>query len=194
LENSFEDCNVITIEQLRLIEIDVFGHFHKRSLVFATDHLFRIDVNNFIHIEEVSLDATAIDSILDSLMPSYGAMPVSGIDSFISFPQLKNYSWNSYMMESYCRHLSERYHFVSFYPILGKHNDNSSNVGAIVDSKHGNDYFDVLATVVSSVNIELTASSVGTYLSEMRYISRKKDEMIYEIISRAKLLKGGFNV
>lgn len=184
LESFLKDNSTITIDELTAFENKIMGNYHKRSLYYASANMVRINQTTFVRSDLIEFDVDTIDKLIDNYIPAIGVMPISGIPSFLQFPEIYNTPWNDFLLESFCRNYSFKYRFSSFAPIIGKNKDHMRNVGAIVDKSIILDYVDLLSYVVAREDLELSSACIANYLFDQGYIGRK-DKVVDIILSKA---------
>ena len=96
---------------------------YKEIIEVANTVMVRIDKDNFIAESLVKFDVNRIDEVLDHIIKA-DFMGMKEFTTFSLFPYCE-YSWNLFLLESYCRRFSKKYKYVA-------RQSNSSNSGAIV--------------------------------------------------------------
>jgi len=171
----------LTLDELIELEKVINGRVNSQSLFVAYDTMIRIDKRTFVGDDEIRFNIEAVDSAL-GLFVRKDVIPLQAVTSFTSFPYINGYSWNLYLIESYCRRFSKRF----MYQCLSV---NSRNVGAIFQRSAGfTDYAEVLAAVVANAGIELDTINVGNFLFESGYIARRTS-VISDVITKAQVLR-----
>jgi len=171
----------LTLDELIELEKVINGRVNSQSLFVAYDTMIRIDKRTFVSDDEIRFDSEAVDAAL-GLFVRKDVIPLQAVTSFTSFPYINGYSWNLYLIESYCRRFSKRF----MYQCLSV---NSRNVGAIFKRSAGfTDYAEVLAAVVANAGIELDMIKVGDFLFDSGYIARRTS-VISDVITKAQVLR-----
>ena len=171
----------LTLDELIELEKVINGRVNSQSLFVAYDTMIRIDKRTFVSDDEIRFDSEAVDAAL-GLFVRKDVIPLQAVTSFTSFPYINGYSWNLYLIESYCRRFSKRF----MYQCLSV---NSRNVGAIFQRSAGfTDYAEVLAAVVANARIELDMIKVGDFLFDSGYIARRTS-VISDVITKAQVLR-----
>lgn len=173
--------NRLTLDDLVAVEVAINGSNHRQSLLAAYNNMVRIDRDTFVGDGEIHFDIDAADAALD-LFVQGNIIPLRMVTSFTSFPYMDGYTWNLFLLESYCRRFSKRYTFQCL-------SVNSNNVGAIFKkSANFADYTEALAFAVAYAPLELNNKDVGDYLLENGYIARRRN-VIVDVVARAQLLR-----
>lgn len=171
----------VMLDELIELEEVINGRVNSQSLFVAYDTMIRIDKRTFVGDDEIRFDIEAVDAVL-GLFVREDVIPLQAVTSFTSFPYINGYSWNLYLIESYCKRFSKRF----MYQCLSV---NSSNVGAIFQrSACFTDYAEVLAAVVANAGIELDTTNVGNFLFDSGYIARRTS-VISDVITKAQVLR-----
>lgn len=170
----------ITIAQLNKYETEITGCHHGRGISAAYDTMVRVDKEKFVCTDALAFDIAQTDWAL-SLFAMDNVIPLKAVTSFTSFPYIKGYGWNLYLLESFCRNYSKKYRFQSLFV-------NSKNVGAIYPANRNyNEYTDVLAEAVMKANIPLLLEDVGSFLCDNGYVARRT-VAIGDVITRAQAM------
>lgn len=170
----------ITIAQLNKYETEITGCHHGRGISAAYDTMVRVDKEKFVCTDALAFDIAQTDWAL-SLFAMDNVIPLKAVTSFTSFPYIKGYGWNLYLLESFCRNYSKKYRFQSLFV-------NSKNVGAIYPANRNyNEYTDVMAEVVMKANIPLSFEDVGSFLCDNGYVARRT-VAIGDVITRVQAM------
>ena len=173
----------LTREELADFAKEINGETNGQILGIAYDTMIRVDKETFVSDGKIDFDIEATDNALDLFIHS-GIIPLKAISSFTSFPYIDGYSWNWFLLESYCRRFSKRFMYKSL-------SNNNENVGAIYQKSLGFEHYtDVLAEAVAASNIELTEQTVGDYLFENRYVARRTGK-VSTVVQKARTLRNG---
>lgn len=150
------------------------------SLGAAYSTMIRVDKERFVSKNSFSLDVAAIDSVL-ALFVRDEIIPLRSVNSFTSFPEVAGYTWNLYLLDSYCKHFS-----VQFQSMGGP--AKSKPVGAIFPARmQFSSYDDLLSRVAAKSNIALNADEVSGFFTENAYTLRKIDAN--SIIAKAQEIR-----
>lgn len=150
------------------------------SLGAAYSTMIRVDKERFVSKDSLLLDIDAIDSVL-ALFVRDKIIPLKSVNSFTSFPEVSGYTWNLYMLDSYCKHFSVRFQSIGG-PAKTK------PVGAIFPAQmQFCSYDDLLARVAAKSNITLNADEVSRFFTDNAYTLRKIDAN--SIVAKAQELR-----
>lgn len=142
--------------------------------------MIRINKDTFLSKEKIEFNITKTDAVLDIFIQN-DIIPLIKINSFTSFPYIDGIPWNSFLLDSYCKHYSKKYCSMGG-PSKKK------PVGAIFPSyMRFSTYDELLSQVVANANIQLTNESVNDYLLKRAFILRKKD--VKKIIAKAQEIR-----
>lgn len=171
----------LTLDELCNCEKEITGYVNNQSLAAAYRSMIRINRDTFVSDSKIKFDVAATDCALDRFVPG-DVIPLRGVTSFMSFPFVNGFPWNSFMLESYCRRFSDRFEFQCL-------TVNSLSVGAIFrkTAKFAN-YAEVLAAAVASEQIELSPKDVGDYLVGRGYIARRTN-FVADVVAQAHLVR-----
>lgn len=147
------------------------------SLSSAYSTMIRVDKERFVSKDSIFFDITSIDAAL-ALFVRDEIIPLKSVNSFTSFPEVIGYIWNSFLLDSYCKHFSVRFKSMGG-PAKSK------PVGAIFPAyMQFNNYDDLLSRVAAKSNIALNADEVSRFFTENAYTLRKIDAS--SIIAKAQ--------
>lgn len=167
----------LTLDELCDCEKEITGYVNNQSLAAAYRSMIRINRDTFVSDSEIQFDVAATDCALDRFVHG-DVIPLRGVTSFMSFPYVSGFPWNSFMLESYCRRFSERFEFQCL-------TVNSLNIGAIFKKTVSfASYAEVLASAVANELIDLTPKEVGDYLVERGYIARRTN-FVADVVEQA---------
>lgn len=173
----------ISVEELfEQWEIRTGTHRQAEPLDIAYSVMIRVDAERFVSDEQVIFNEASIDKILDTLVQGE-AIGMKEITSFALFPDC-NYSWNLYLIESFCRRFSKTFKYMAV-------TTNSRNAGAIVRKECNYDYHTLLAHVLAVKGIALSDEIVMDYLYDNGYIARHSYKYIQDLIELASELREG---
>lgn len=169
----------ITIEKIESYEQDISGRFiHGLSAAF--DAMVRVDKNTFVHRDLLSFDIDATDRAI-ALYVKNGIYPLTDVSSFTSFPYIEGYSWNVFLLDSFCAHYSKKYRSIGG-PAQ------KDIIGAIYPAEMKiSSYSDLLAQVAADSGLELTDSNISNYFSKHKYLLRKSN--INEVLAKAQKIR-----
>jgi len=172
----------LTLNELKDFEKEINDSTQSQSLYVAYNTMVRTDKDTFVSDSAIDFDIDAIDNALARFI-HIDVMPLRVVTSFISFPYIDGYSWNLFLLESYCRRFSKRYKFQCL-------SVTSQNVGAIYLKSAGfADYTAVLAAAVADAkDVRLDFKDVGFFLFENGYVARRRN-VIYDVITQARILR-----
>jgi len=160
----------LTLESLVTFEKDLTGGFHSVSLFIAHDYMVRTNADTFVNDSEISFDVVATDEMLKLFFDS-DVIPLQAVTSFTSFPHIDGYSWNWFLLESFCRRFSNEFSYQCL-------SVNNKNVGALYRKGQAfSDYIDILAYAVVKANVNLTENDIGDFLFEKRYIAVRSNSL-----------------
>lgn len=169
----------ITVEEIEAYEREVSGNF-AYGLSAAVDSMVRIDKNTFVHRDLISFDIDAVDRAV-ALYAKNDIFPIADIPSFTSFPYVEGYSWNVFLLDSFCSHYSKKYRSIGGPAQKGI-------IGAIypIGMKYSN-YSELLARVAADSGLELTDEIISNYFSKHKYLLRKSN--INEVLAMAQEIR-----
>lgn len=171
----------LTLNELLDFERDINGSIHSQALFVAYDTMIRVDEDTFVSDFEIEFDSVAIDNTI-ALFAKSEIIPIRAITSFTSFPYIEGYSWNLFLLESYCRRFSKQYEFQCL-------SVSSKNVGAIIPKfMNLGDYVSVLAMAVAKADLELEEKEVADFLFYSGYVARRTN-IIAEIVTKARIVR-----
>lgn len=183
IESFCKSKREITLEELfEQWEIRTGTHRQAEPLEIAYSVMVRVDANRFVTDEQVIFDEASIDNVLDTLINGE-AIGLKEITSFALFPDC-NFSWNLYLIESFCRRFSKTFKFMTV-------TTNSRNAGAIVRKECKYEYHTLLAHMLASKEVVLSEDIVMDYLYDNGYIARHSYKHMKELIELASALREG---
>lgn len=169
----------ITVDEIESYEREVSGNF-AYGLGAAFDSMVRIDKNTFVHRDLISFDIDAVDRAI-ALYAQNAICPIADIPSFTSFPYVEGYSWNVFLLDSFCSHYSKKYRSIGGPAQKGI-------IGAIYPaSMNYSNYSDLLARVAADSGLELTDEIISNYFSKHKYLLRKSN--INEVLAMAQEIR-----
>lgn len=156
--------NSANIYELQKYEISIMD----KALYYLTaayDTMIRISQDTFVSKNKICFNIEAVDNAIE-LFSQGKIIPITSIQSFSSFPNVDGYVWNSFLLDSYCKHISHGFKSLGgpgkIYP-----------VGAVFPSSMKiNSYQELLAKVVVQEKIELKSEEINLFLLSHSYILR----------------------
>lgn len=134
-------------------------------LIAAYETMIRVTKDIFVSRTEICFYVESVDNAIE-LFSQGKIIPITSIQSFSSFPNINGYVWNSFLLDSYCKHFSHR-----FRSLGGP--AKTRPVGAIFPSSMKVDtYQELLAKIIVQENIELEAEKINLFLLSHSYILR----------------------
>ena len=175
---TLESCS---LEDLLNYEKELTGEIHRYIPMEAgSSVMVRINENTYIADKYLYFDIEMIDLAIDkSMQGEY--MSLKAFITFGAFPDCGQ-TWNLFLLESYCRRFSKCFRFDSI-------SLNSCNSGAIIRKSCRLSYDEILVDAVKSSGISLSKNSIGRFLKDTGYISRKTTNRINHILNRVKIIK-----
>lgn len=150
------------------------------SLPAAYETMIRVDKDYFVSMDTVNFDIQAIDNAI-ALFVQDNIIPLKSVTSFTSFPETEGLTWNLFLLDSYCKHKSVRFHSMGG-PAKGR------PVGAIYPATMKFSCYDeLLIQVVAKNNVKLDRDSINVFLTENAYTLRKIDTR--EIIRKVQEIR-----
>lgn len=170
----------VTVDEVEAYEYDLTGHHASLGLWAACNTMVRIDHDHFVADSQIDFDIDAIDRAI-SLFVGDRIVPITAVTSFTSFPEVPGYSWNLFLVESFLRRFSKRF-------TIDGGPAQTSYVGGICSiEKQFESYEDRLAHAVVQDGVALTEESIGSYLTERKYILRRSNT-VRKVLGRALIL------
>lgn len=149
------------------------------ALSIAYEKMIRIDKNFLVKDSLINFDVDKIDCALADFVQNK-IIPLPAVTSFTCFPQVENYSWNLFLLESFLRKFSQKYVFRST-------GTNSANTGSIYPkSMKFADYFEVQVAAVVQEKIPLKKFDVEEFLIGQGYRTKRFGNVTEKIIERAQ--------
>lgn len=176
-----DDIDEITLDEA-IAKVESFTGVADRRIAYPAlyDSLIRVNEQLFVAQDKIKFDVEKIDKQIDKFAKD-GFIAVKEISTFALFPEC-GYTWNHYILESYCYRFSEKYLYVT-------NLFNGKNAGAIVDRALTWDYSEIMAHAVARSNVNLEESIIGKYLYDTGYMARSKFGGISEIAEYAKKIR-----
>lgn len=174
-----ESNQYLTEQQILDFEVGVTGNQHRKCLKIACESMVRINKSEFVAKDILKFDIDCVDDSISRFM-KHNIIGLKEIDSFVTFPTMEGYEWNSFLLESFCRLYSCRFAFMNMFV-------NSKCVGAIYNSeKHYENYSDLLSDVLAENGIKQDEDAANEYLIERGLIARRIN--MSGILARVRLL------
>lgn len=159
------------------------GHRRQeQTLDIGNAAMIRVDEELFVSDENVVFDVEVIDSLLINIIKN-DFIAMKEVISFSLFPFF-GYSWNYFVLESYCRRFSKKFKYMAL-------TANSKNAGAIVKKECNLDFHHIMAKSVAESEIELTNKNVLEYLVRIGFLSRCQYKQIDDLILVALEIREG---
>ncbi len=172
-----------TMTELQQIMQDVEGSVRNSVIIEAASSVMvRVSQDDFVADTSVIFDVTDIDSALDSVVVGNG-IGIKEVITFGAFP-FCGYSWNHFVLESYCRRFSAKYRYACITP-------NSQNAGAIIRKKSDLSYHDIMAEALARSDVKLVREDVFDYLISSGYMIRRQYSDMEELLKKAAALREG---
>ena len=169
----------ISLWEIEAYEREISGNF-AYGLRAAFDSMVRIDKTTFVHRDLITFDIDATDRAL-ALYAKNCICPIADIPSFTSFPYVEGYSWNVFLLDSFCAYYSKKYRSIGGPARKGI-------IGAIYPTEMKiSSYSDLLAQVASDSGLELTDNIISNYFSKHKYLLRKSN--INEVLAKAQEIR-----
>jgi hypothetical protein len=150
------------------------------SMEAAYSVFVRIDKNTFLAEKYVNFNITEVDNTIE-LFVTDDYLPIKAFTTFVAFPNCGQ-AWNLFLLESYCRRFSERFHFDAQFV-------NSRNAGAVIRKSCGLTYVEVMADAVAKSGVIYEEKAIGKFLCENGYTGRRTTARAAEIIEKAKAIR-----
>ena len=174
----------LTAGELHAFEADITGGRYRRAMAAAYDTMVRVSRDLFVRTELVHFDVEQTDSALE-LFAAGRVIPLRAVTSFTSFPYVEGYSWNLYLLESFCRRFSKKYRFDCL-------SINSVNAGAVYPAdRRFESYTDVMAEAVAAAAIPLYPDDVSRFLKSSGYVARRTDAAGEVIVKAQAVINQG---
>lgn len=181
LRNFCEGRSVCTVAEVIKRATELTGAPNRQhSLIALYDTMIRVDRKKFVSEKQVHFDVNQIDSLLSDIIGDRFA-PIKSVTTFALFPSC-GYSWNHYLLESFCRRFSNKYQLCVL-------NYNDKNAGMIVSKSLSLSYNDMLCETAANADIELTVEAVGNYFFENGLTAKRKYSSLSEIIERVNNIR-----
>jgi len=184
LQNYILNLDRITTNDVINLKIEKYWWNPNGGVKLAYNNFIRVNKDTFIKDKFIPFDIKSTDDVIESFMKN-DVIPLSYIKDFDTFPKIKDFSWNSYILESYCLRFSKRFMFKCIA-------HNSYNIGAIYRQNLDLiEYHDVLAYVIINAKIKLDRENIKKYLDENKYLSSQNatgSSIISRIIKKAEEL------
>ena len=176
--------DALTASELHAFEADITGGQYRRAMAAAYDTMVRVSRDLFVRTELVHFDVEQTDAAL-ALFAAGRVIPLRAVTSFTSFPYVEGYSWNLYLLESFCRRFSKKYRFDCL-------SINSVNAGAVYPAdRRFESYTDVMAEAVAAAAIPLYPDDVSRFLKSSGYVARRTDAAGEVIVKAQAVINQG---
>lgn len=177
------DKQACTMDELEEVMRDTYGEVRYPVVVEAANSaMVRIDVNAFVADSCVSFITDEIDSVLSELVED----DCIGIKEFSSFAMLPDcgYSWNLFLLESFCRRFSKKFRYACITP-------NSKNAGAIIRRTCDLSYHLLMAKAVARTDIKIEEKAVYDYLVESGLMLKRQYSEMSDLLKEAAKFREG---
>jgi hypothetical protein len=180
MEKFCSEHEQISISEIEAYERDISGRVNY-GLSVAFDNMIRVNKDTFVCREMVSFDVEAIDYAISTYVQD-DVFPLADIKSFTSFPYVDSFPWNSFLLDSFCRHYSKKYRSMGGPAKM-------DIIGAIYPIEMSFDnYTSLLAKVAADSGLELTENTIKVFFSDHKYCLKKnKLDEILAIAQRLRL-------
>lgn len=148
----------------------------------ANTAMVRVDYDNFVADSKVMFDIAAIDLVLDEIVFEDG-IGLKEIATFNAFPYC-GYTWNLFLLESYCRRFSKRYRYACITP-------NSRNAGVIISKDNELDYHTIMAKAVARATIDINEKDVFEFLIASGFMIRRQYANMGALLELATAFREG---
>ena len=166
IEAYCRESDQLTLNELLRFEQELTGRSSQTAFHVACRTMIRVDRDHFVSDSQLSFAVEQIDHALD-LFARRRVISVMGVTSFSSFPDVGEYEWNHYLLESYVRRFSKRYR-------IDGGPAQTSCAGSICPfDMHYNSYEDLLAFVVLQDSVPLNEAKIGDYLVAHKFLLRR---------------------
>lgn len=172
---SLEKCSLY---DLLNFERELTGESHRwipMEAGYAT--MIRADRNVFLAEKYIHFNVLEIDNVLDKFVKG-NYLPIKSVTTFSVFPDCGQ-AWNLFLLESYCRRFSGRFHFASLAV-------NSKNAGVIVRKNYTTSYVKIMAEAVAASGVEIEKATIEDFLYSNGYTGRKSYAKADELIKMSK--------
>lgn len=175
------ELNEITLDEA-IAKVEEFTGVADRRIAYPAlyDSMIRVSEQLFVAQNRISFDVEKIDQQIDRFAKD-GFIAIKEITTFALFPEC-GYTWNHYIMESYCYRFSSKY-------IYRTNLFNGRNAGAIIDKEISWDYQEIMVRAVARSGIELEEETIGKFLYDTGFMARRKFGGLGEIAERAKIIR-----
>lgn len=179
------DKDFCTFSELEQVMRDTTGRVVYSKLVDAAHSaMIRVDYDAFVSFGKICFNVECTDQILDESIHG-SSIGLKEITAFGMFPDC-GFTWNLFVLESYCRHYSKKYKYMCVTP-------NSNNAGAIVRKDCDMNYHAIMANCIANSGVDIKEDLVFDYLVESGLIVRKNYTNIKALLEDAKMIRKGEN-
>lgn len=169
----------ISVNEIEAYERDISGRF-TYGLSAAFDNMIRVNKETFVRNDMVPFDVEATDYAI-SMYVQNSVFPLADIKSFTSFPYVEGFPWNSFLLDSFCRHCSKEFRSMG-----GPAKQNI--IGAIYPIHMTFDnYTSLLAKTAADSGLELTDKTIGDFFSAHKYWLRRSK--LNEVLATAQEMR-----
>ena len=172
-----------TMAELQQIMQDVEGSVRYPVVIEAANAVMvRVSQDDFVTDDNVLFDVPGIDSALDNVVVGNG-IGIKEVTTFGAFP-FCGYSWNHFVLESYCRRFSAKYRYACMTP-------NSQNAGAIIRKNSDLSYHDIMAEALARSDVKLVEKDAFDYLITSGLLIRRRYSDMTALLQKAAALREG---
>ncbi|WP_169304173.1 hypothetical protein [Denitrovibrio acetiphilus] len=176
-----EGVDKCSLDDLIGFEKELTGEVHRWIPMEAGySILVRVEKNNFVAEKYVNFDLAAIDNAIDFFIKG-DYLPIRAFTTFSLFPDC-GYSWNLFLLESYCRRFSKKFRFDAL-------SVNSRNAGVVIRKCNGLTYEEILVDAVVKSDIILEKNAIEEFLCTNGYIGRRSYSQIEELIQKVRSVR-----
>ena len=174
---------ICTMAELQQIMQDVEGTIRYPVVIEAASAVMvRVSQDNYVADDTVQFDILGIDSALEDVVVGNG-IGLKEVTTFGTFP-FCGYSWNHFVLESYCRRFSAKYRYACITP-------NSQNAGAIIRKNSDLSYHDIMAEALARSGVILTEKNAFDYLITTGFLIRRRYNNMNSLLKKAAVLREG---
>lgn len=165
-----------SMEELQQYMYEVSGVIRNSKILdIANSVLVRVEENLFVKEDEIDFNVDAIDAVLEEQIHD----SVIGMKQFFSLSLLPScqYTWNLFLLESFCRRFSKKYRYLTLTP-------NSKNAGCLIPIDSNYSFQDAIIENLSHVQISPTEDAILDYLVDNGFITKRKYGDIKDILAK----------
>ncbi|NLC26583.1 MAG: hypothetical protein GX777_08195 [Fastidiosipila sp.] len=179
INNYCRNIDSCSLDELLDFEKELTGEVHRwMPMEAGNSNMVRVDKDNYVADRFVDFNTDLIDEAIDMFV-SDDYLPLKAFTTFSAFPDC-GYTWNLFLLESYCRRFSNKYRFDAL-------SVNSRNAGAVIQSNCNMDYIEIMIDAVANADVPLKNIDVGNFLFNKGFTGRRSTAKANEIINKAKI-------